>query len=79
MTDPTWETCEIETADSSNWLGTKTRFAAVAVGPKGRYTVATSEEWRGWVTTDRYPTHLDPLIRRLLAEGWESDGKGTSN
>ena len=79
-----WETCEIQhEAGQGRWTGSpRVKFFASAVGPRGRFGAAESEEVRvsDYSLLDNPATPrgekemqraLDDLVRLLVKQGWE--------
>ena len=78
-----WETCQISALVDSDFL---VEFTVDAIGPKGRYVVATDGyalEIRIFGENGDYPEQrpekaekaVDNLIKKLTQDGWESTGK----
>ncbi len=74
-----WEMCQIERIDVKPHFmgfGWRDKFGAEAVGPKGKYIAAETEEFGGGQQNYELKAMVDKLVKRLIADRWEPLPKG---
>lgn len=64
--EPQWEVCEIRIETNQGVASTEWRFIAEASGPRGQYTVASTQ----WSAKDP-ESDLEVLTDGLIRAGWE--------